>query len=252
MLSEQALVRVLERVGIDAPVRFDEVTGSTNATALTMAAEGAPQWTLVAAAHQTAGRGRLGRSWLDDPGRALMFSLVLRPGIEAERGGIITLLAGSAMARACRAVAGVEIRCKWPNDLLDPSGRKVGGILAESVIRDERLDHVVLGVGVNLGRGPAGVPGSAGVPAEPGPLLAAFVEAFAADYEPATAGFGERVLTAYRPLCATLGRTVRATTTDGRAVEGEAVDVDPTGALFIRTEERVEVVRSGEVEHLTT
>jgi BirA family transcriptional regulator, biotin operon repressor / biotin---[acetyl-CoA-carboxylase] ligase len=252
VLSEQALVRVLERVGVDAPVRFEEVTGSTNATALSMAAGGAPEWTLVAAAHQTAGRGRLGRSWLDVAGRALMFSVVLRPEIDADRAGLITLLAGSAMARACRTVARGDVRCKWPNDLLDRPGRKVGGILAETVIRDGRFDHVVLGIGVNLDRGPADVPGSAGVAAEPEALLGAFVETFAAGYEPASGGFGERVLGAYRPLCETLGRAVRATTTDGRVVEGEAVDVDHAGALLIRTEDRVEVVRSGEIEHLVT
>ena len=252
MLSEQALVRVLERVGVDAPVRFDEVTGSTNATARSMAADGAPEWTLVAAAHQTAGRGRLGRSWHDVPGRALMFSLVLRPGIDADRGGLITLLAGAAMARACGAVAGAEVRCKWPNDLQDRPGRKVGGILAESAVVDGRFDHVVLGVGVNLDRGPADVPSSAGVPAEAEPLLAAFAETFAADYEPMSARFDRRVLDRYRPLCETLGLAVRATTIDGRVVEGEALDLDPTGALLIRTEGRVEVVRSGEVEHLAT
>ena len=82
MLSEDALVRALERVGLRAPVRFDEVTASTQATALELAAAGTPEWTLVAAGHQTEGRGRLGRTWLDRPGRALMFSFVLRPALE--------------------------------------------------------------------------------------------------------------------------------------------------------------------------
>ena len=68
MLSEDALVRTLERAGLNAPVRFEEVTASTQATALEMAAAGTPEWTLVAAGHQTRGRGRLGRTWLDEPG----------------------------------------------------------------------------------------------------------------------------------------------------------------------------------------
>ena len=69
MLSEDALRRALEAVGLTAPVRWDEVTESTNATALAMAAAGTPEWTLVAAGHQTAGRGRQGRAWVDRPER---------------------------------------------------------------------------------------------------------------------------------------------------------------------------------------
>src|SRR4029450_1199953 len=84
VLSEDALVRALERVGLRAPVRFDEVTASTQATALELAGTGTPEWTLVATGHQTQGRGRLGRTWLDRPGRALMFSLVLRPELDPE------------------------------------------------------------------------------------------------------------------------------------------------------------------------
>ena len=79
MLSVTELERALADLGLEAPVRFDEVTGSTNATALGMAEAGAPEWTLVAAGHQTAGRGRLGRTWTDLAGGALLFSFVLRP-----------------------------------------------------------------------------------------------------------------------------------------------------------------------------
>src|SRR4030095_359085 len=92
VLSEDALVRALERVGLRAPVRVEEVTASTQATALERAAAGTPEWTLVAAGHQTEGRGRLGRTWLDEPGRALMFSLVLRPALHPAPRGLLTFL----------------------------------------------------------------------------------------------------------------------------------------------------------------
>ena len=85
MLSVTELERAFADLGLEAPVRFDEVTGSTNATALGMAEAGAPEWTLVAAGHQTAGRGRLGRTWTDRAGAALMFSFVVRPTLEAVR-----------------------------------------------------------------------------------------------------------------------------------------------------------------------
>ena len=72
------LERSLRSAGLTAPVRWDEVTGSTNATAAALALQGAPEWTLVGAGHQTQGRGRQGRRWEDEPGGALMVSVVLR------------------------------------------------------------------------------------------------------------------------------------------------------------------------------
>jgi BirA family biotin operon repressor/biotin-[acetyl-CoA-carboxylase] ligase len=250
MLSEQALRRALERIGVDAPVRFDEVTRSTQLTALELAGSGAPEWTLVAAAHQTEGHGRLGREWLDEPGRALMFSLVLRPDLPPDRGGLIPLLAGVCAAQACREVAGADAMCKWPNDVLIGE-RKAGGILAESRVTDARFDHVVLGVGVNLGAAPAAVPSAGAVgDVEPAALLEAFLGAFACRYQPAHPAFAGAVLVAYRAGCATLGRTVRATTIRGALVEGEAVDVDETGALMVRTARGLEAIRFGEIDHL--
>jgi BirA family biotin operon repressor/biotin-[acetyl-CoA-carboxylase] ligase len=249
VLSERDMLRALERIGRTAPVRFDEVTGSTQATALRLAAEGAPEWTLVAAAHQTEGRGRLGREWRDVPGRALLASLVLRPQLDPEDGGLLSLLAGVALVRACRSVAGERAACKWPNDVL-VAGRKVAGILAESVTAKRRLEHVVLGVGVNLGAAPPEIPGAGAVRAEPAPLLEAFLEAFARAYAPADPAFRTVVLDAYRQVSATLGRRVRATTTDGDPVEGIAEELDEHGGLVVRTWRGLRVVRFGAIEHL--
>lgn len=248
-LSDAALRIALDRIGAEAPVRFDEVTGSTQRTALQLAEDGAPQWTLVAAEHQTEGRGRLGRTWLDEPGGSLLFSIVLRPDLEPDRGGLLALLAGTSMVRACRDTANVEVACKWPNDLL-LSERKVGGILAESVLEGEAFAFVVLGVGLNLEAAPD-VPGAGALGgSDPEPLLGAFLEAFARHYEPGHPAFAGAVVEGYRRVCATLGRRVRAASTDGVSVEGEAVDVDARGGLVVRTGSGLHVVRFGEVEHL--
>ena len=91
-----------------------------------MAAAGTPEWTLVAAGHQTQGRGRLGRTWLDEPGRALMFSFVLRPELDPGSGGLLTLLAGTALASASSELGDQRTACTWPNDLL-VAGRKAAG-----------------------------------------------------------------------------------------------------------------------------
>ncbi len=247
-LSDAALRSALERIGSNAPVRFDEVTGSTQATALELADAGAPQWTLVAAGHQIEGRGRLGRRWLDEPG-ALLFSVILRPELAPERGGLLTLLAGAAMAEALRGTAGTKVRCKWPNDLLADDA-KVGGILAESRSRDGLLAYVVLGVGLNLGAAPD-VPAAGALGAvDAAEVLGAFLEGFAREPRPSETGFAEAVLDRYRRVCSTIGRRVRATTTEGEVVEGEAVDLDVLGGLVVRSDAGVRVVRFGEVEDL--
>ena len=249
MLSEQALSRALERAGLHAPVRFDEVTGSTQATAVRMAVDGAPEWTLVAASHQTAGRGRLGRTWTDQPGHALLFSLVLRPTLEPDSIGTISLLAGTALTTACRDVAAADATCKWPNDVL-VNGRKAGGILAEGRVAVSSVEFIVVGIGVNLGSPPSDVPNAAAVDADAEMLLTAFLHGFAHGYRPSNESFGHDVIASYRDVCSTLGTRIRARTTGGKVVEGDAVDVDETGALIVRVGEAVERVRFGEVEHL--
>lgn len=250
MLSEHDLRLVLERRGLDAPVRFDEVSGSTNEVALEMARAGAPGWTLVGAGHQLHGRGRVGRTWQDEPGGALLFSLVLRPDLELERGGLLSLLGGVAMARACRDVAAVDTRCRWPNDLM-VGEEKVGGILAESVVEGAGFAFVVLGVGVNLRAAPATVPHAGRIgEVEPLALLDAFMAWFVPHCDPTHPAFPAALLAAYRERCSTLGRAVRATTTDGALIEGRAVDVDELGGLLVSTDAGLEVVRFGEIEHL--
>jgi BirA family biotin operon repressor/biotin-[acetyl-CoA-carboxylase] ligase len=248
-LSEHALSRALERIGAQAPVRFDEVTRSTQLTARELAKDGAPEWTLVAAGHQTEGRGRLDREWVDEPGRTLMFSVVLRPDLAPRNGGLITLLAGWALAAACRDAAGADARCKWPNDLMVGEG-KAGGIIAESMVRGDRFEHVVLGVGVNLAAAPAvgGAPPIGDV--EPASVLESFLVAFAGRYRPGHPAFPGATVAAYRGVCATIGTRVRATTTTGLVIEGEAVDVDDASGLVVRTDDGLEVVRFGDVEHV--
>lgn len=249
MLSEGSLRRALERVGLQAPVRYEEVTGSTQATALELASAGTQEWTIVAAGHQTGGRGRLGRTWSDEPGRALMFSVVLRPELDPDAGGLLTLLAGTAMVEACREQGDVEAACKWPNDVLI-DGRKAAGILAESNVADGRFEHVVLGVGANLGEPPPEVPGAGAVQADASDLFEAFLAAFVRGYRPRDPDFARAVTEAHTAVSATIGTRVRATTHDGTAVEGDAVALDERGGLVVRTASAERVVRFGQVEHL--
>jgi BirA family biotin operon repressor/biotin-[acetyl-CoA-carboxylase] ligase len=252
--GQDSLGHAVRAAGIDAvPVWFDEVR-STNDEARRLAAEGAPEWTVVAAAHQTAGRGRLGRRWLDVPGRSLLCSVILRPRLGPDDGHLLTLATAVDLLEA----AGVSgLGAKWPNDIV-AGERKCAGILAEAQVRDGAFDHVVLGVGVNVTAGPEDLPEELrdtatslaieGASVDRHGLLTAFLGALRARLD--GDGFPRGVVEAYRPRCRTLGRRVRATTTSGNGVEGRAVDVDERGNLLVERDGRIERVSFGEVEHV--
>lgn len=111
-------------------------------------ADDAPHGTVAVAEHQTEGRGRLGRSWIDEPGTGLLFSVVLRPTRPPREWPTLTAVVGEAAADGLEAAAGVRATVKPPNDLLI-EGRKVAGILAEA-----QGDRIVVGIGVNVGAVP--------------------------------------------------------------------------------------------------
>lgn len=259
MLGQDRLERAVRASGIDAPPLFLEETGSTNVEARALADAGAPEWTLVSAGHQTAGRGRLGRTWMSAPGRSLLFSLVLRPTLPPDEAAVISLLAASEMAMACRRLAGVELLSKWPNDLI-AGGRKLGGILTESAIADGKLDYLVVGMGVNVSMslddfsGPVRETATSlemqGGTAQPFDLLQAFLSGFRDAYRPDRDGFARSVVDRYRPLCATLGRRVHASVLDGTTVGGNAVDLDDHGNLVVEVEDGRKTVAFGEIVHL--
>ncbi|HUS66897.1 MAG TPA: biotin--[acetyl-CoA-carboxylase] ligase [Kofleriaceae bacterium] len=130
-----------------ALVRLGEVD-STSDEAAALAARGAAHGTVVVAEAQRQGRGRQGRAWFSPPGDNLYLSCVLRPALPPVRVPPVTLAAGVAVAEAV-ATLGVQPRLKWPNDVL-ASGKKLAGVLTEMSTQGDRVEHVVLGVGVNV------------------------------------------------------------------------------------------------------
>ena len=128
-------------------MRVFDVCGSTNAEAAAWARDDAPEGAVVVSEHQTAGRGRLGRTWTDTSGQGLLFSVVLRPKLQPAQFGLLTLAGGLAVADAVwEWTAPVEPRIKWPNDVL-LHGRKCCGMLLES---DLAAGFVILGIGLNV------------------------------------------------------------------------------------------------------
>ncbi|HYL11064.1 MAG TPA: biotin--[acetyl-CoA-carboxylase] ligase [Candidatus Acidoferrales bacterium] len=124
-------------------------TDSTNRTALQLGHEGEPHGTLVLAEEQTAGRGRAGRAWHSERASGIYLTALLRPAISPADAPILTLLAGLAARDAVAEQTGVTPDLKWPNDLL-LGGKKIGGILTEMHAEPERVQFVVLGIGLNV------------------------------------------------------------------------------------------------------
>jgi BirA family biotin operon repressor/biotin-[acetyl-CoA-carboxylase] ligase len=224
------------------------VVTSTQTVAFELADGGAPDRTVVVADTQTAGRGRRGRHWLDEPRASLLASIVVRPRLAIRDLPKLSLATGVAVADALEAVAGLAVRLKWPNDLVVDE-RKIAGILLESRIATEAL--VVVGVGVNLDqhRFPRELTGAAtSVRIETGQTVErdAMLEAVLAAFDVWRVrlerdGFAP-VRERWLALADTLGRRV---TVDGRV--GVAVDLDGDGALVIRDTAGVHHVVAGEV-----
>lgn len=229
-------------------------TGSTNADLLEQARAGATEGLVLVAEEQTAGRGRLGRTWSAPPGTALTFSVLLRPaGVAPTRLGWLPLLTGIAVATAVRDQAAVPASLKWPNDVL-VGERKLAGILAEA-----HGDAVVVGVGLNVTLSQADLP----VPAATSllieraastdrtSLLAAILTELGRRYQAWRAGPDQAELRAdYLRWCATIGREVRVELPGGALLTGTAQDVDDAGRLVVRTLDNLVPVGAGDVVHV--
>jgi BirA family transcriptional regulator, biotin operon repressor / biotin---[acetyl-CoA-carboxylase] ligase len=261
--TAQLSAAVVRPGGLWRSVEVVPVTGSTNADLLARAAAGEPEGAVLVAEQQSAGRGRLGRTWVAPPRAALTFSVLLRPDpVPRARLGWLPLLAGVAVAAAVREFAAVDAQLKWPNDVLAGRG-KLAGILAEAA-----GGAVVVGVGVNVSTGPDDLP-------PPGPgalsatslrlegaaspdrarLLAGILAGLERRYRAwsQVSGDTERsgLRAEYTALCATLGRPVRVELPGGRQVDGLAAGVDPDGRLLVSVPPDPDLpVAAGDIVHL--
>lgn len=131
------------------PLMYEPSTGSTNDNALLAARSGAPHGSLFVADEQTRGRGRRGNLWLAAPSESLLFSVLLRPELELTQVSALTLAVGLSLRDAVAPLLTDAVQLKWPNDLY-VSGKKLAGVLVESQLQGERLQAVVVGVGLNV------------------------------------------------------------------------------------------------------
>ena len=253
----QALAPLLTTRRFGRAARGFERIGSTNAEAAAWAASGAPEGALVAAEYQSAGRGRLGRTWAAAPGLNLTQSLVLRPALRAGALGLLPLAAGLAVAEAAEQVAGVPARVKWPNDVLI-SGRKTCGLLAETVHDGARPAAVVLGIGLNVNQQAfppeladraTSVALEAGRPVDRAALLAALLATLETRYDALHAGGADTLIRQFERRMDGMGRevTVRYPATARAPTCGVIEGVAPDGALRLQTDAGEQRFYAGEV-----
>jgi BirA family transcriptional regulator, biotin operon repressor / biotin---[acetyl-CoA-carboxylase] ligase len=230
-------------------------TGSTNDDALARSRTGAPHGTVIVADSQTRGRGRQGRVWHSPSGANLYLSVILRLSLAPAAAPPLTLAAGVAVADALKSL-GFQPSIKWPNDVL-LDGRKVAGILTETATRGDRMEVVVIGVGINVNI--ASFPPelspiatslriARGAPLDKAQVLSrvltsleAWIDRFVAE------GAAVIAQAAWKERSHLLGTRVRVSE-GGRVVEGTATDLDDEGALWLEADggRRLRVL-SGEV-----
>ncbi len=225
-------------------LRFFESTGSTNDIAMTWAAQGAPDFSLVAADHQSAGRGRLQRRWITTAGSALAFSLILRPtSVEAEHLSFFTALGALALSDVLKEQYGLISTIKWPNDVLIDH-RKTAGILVEATWHGDIVQSVVLGIGVNVA--PESVPpdeevlypaacveSALGKEVNRVELLAALLERIKSLRSEMRSS---RFLAAWRDHLAFQGETVQVVETAGVTLTGILLGLNEDGSLRLQAE----------------
>ena len=147
--TEEAVGALLRTKTLGRPLLFFREVDSTNRQLATRAADSATGLVLVAD-HQTAGRGRMGRTWFSPPGTNVCLSVLLRPQVSLSQIATLPLVVGCAVARAITRLApGIPVKIKWPNDL-HVNGRKIGGILCEMSAETDGVQHVVVGIGLNV------------------------------------------------------------------------------------------------------
>ena len=230
---------------------------STNTYLKELALNGTADGTAVIAAHQTAGRGRMDRTFQSPAGKGLYLSVLLRPDLPPERFLPVTALAGVAACDAVENLCGVRPGLKWPNDPV-LNGRKLAGVLTELVICEDGKPAIVLGIGVNVSQtagdftpdvaAMATSLAAEGIAVSREELAAALLARLDVMYQDLKAGALDGWRQRYRMDCINLGKTVQLLHPDGRRETAEAVEIDEDFGLAVRLKDgREEVIRSGEV-----
>jgi len=258
ILRERDIKRGLKTKTIGRGLLLLSKVDSTNILAMELASKGSPEGTVVTAEMQSGGKGRLGRTWISPKGN-LYLSVILRPMIPVHKAPLITMMGAIAVASAIRMVCQVAALIKWPNDILI-SGKKVSGLLTEMSAEQDRIRHIVLGIGVNVNMELEALPPevrvlSTSLAAEAGGrinrilLLQELMRSLDHWYQVFLSNSPE-VLREWQKLNMTVGRRILVTGA-GETLEGQAQGIDDDGRLIIRlNDESIRFVAAGDVSIL--
>jgi len=252
LIARLGAVRVIGR-----EIQVFGETSSTSDIVEKMARDGAGEGVVVFAESQTKGRGRLGRLWISPARKGLWFSILLRPDLRPQDTTRIMVASGTALRRAIVSVTGLDAGIKWPNDIL-VNGRKVAGILTELHAELDRVQYVVLGIGVDVNLSAADFPqalrGQAtslkielGRSLSRPELAVAILRELDREYGRVLEGSFPEVADEWVEHCVTIGQNVRLAS-GGRQLSGRAEALGDDGALLLRSEHgRVERILAGDV-----
>ena len=230
---------------------YEHTLSSTNLVLKDMARQGAPHGCTCLCEMQTAGRGRMDRTWSSPEGQGVWMSVLLRPRLRPEDMPLITFCCALAMAKAVESVTGLDARIKWPNDLV-LHGRKLCGILLEMGF-DAQGYYVVAGTGLNVRRGACppelaeraiSIEECANLP-DRGAIIAAYLKALEDAVSAIEQDGFDGIAGEFRRGCITLGSRVHVL--GAEEFTGVAEDIDETGALLVRTEGELRRVLAGDV-----
>jgi len=222
-------------------VHFHE-TDSTNSRARELAERGSPEGTVVVAEKQTVGRGRKGRSWFSDDKGGIYMSIILRPLLSPGDTAGITLMTAVALAEALLSIAPIDVKIKWPNDIL-VNGKKLSGILTEMDAGMDSVNYIIVGVGINVNADIDNFPDevrevATSISAETGmklsrnDVICAFLERLEFYYESSRKEGFASVIEKWKSLSDIIGRPVRVDVVNG-SFTGRVADIDPSGILVL-------------------
>ena len=235
---------------------FQQSLDSTNTVAKELAAQGAPEGTLVLAEEQRAGRGRMGRRWVSPGYMNLLFSVLLRPKIRKDQVFVTTMILALATIEAIRSRTGLRSTIKWPNDLF-VEGKKLGGILTEFSVTHEHIDYVVLGLGLNVNWSPdqteavshpaTSILAETGSKISRNDLLVSILMTFEGYYRQVLSGHIDDFYRTWNEASMVIGRNVQIVSSKEKT-HGKALRIDRNGALVIQDSAGKErKIMSGEV-----
>jgi BirA family biotin operon repressor/biotin-[acetyl-CoA-carboxylase] ligase len=233
-----------------------EELDSTNDACFKLGKEGVAEGVTLFAEYQNKGRGRLGRAWVSPRGKNVLLSVLLRPGLSLSEVPRITLSAAVSLVKAVREATGQTLGIRWPNDVLF-GDQKVAGILTEMSAEADRVNFIVLGIGINVNSEPGQLPPQstslkeiAGRAIDRVAFARSFLELFEKDYLCVKEKRFEGLAREWEDFSATSGRRVVASL-PGRKIQGQATGIDEDGALWIRTDSGLqERITAGDIQHL--